>query len=382
MKYLSVFALVVFSTVTHANTLYKPPQQDNAAYVLMDYDTGAIIAEKNIDTPLPPASLTKMMTSYIVEQRLINGLLKEDTPINVSPTAWCKGSSAQSCMYVPVNTSAPAIDMLRGIIVQSGNDASIAVAEHIAGSEMAFAMLMNEEAQKLGMKQTRFVNSTGMPADDHLSTARDLALLARAVIRDSGDYYKIYAEKEFTYNGITQGNRNTLIGTDPTVDGLKTGHTAQAGYCLAASSSRDDMRLIAIVLGAPSMQARSDQARELFAFGFGNFKNVVKATQGQSVAQVPVRFGKSATVEGVTQAPLKVLANKLQAEKINTTIELNPNISAPISQGQEIGRLIAYIDTENGKQAVAQTPIVAKEMVAQKNWFGRTLEAIIAWFKR
>ena len=217
----------------------NPPVQDNAAYILMDYDTGTILAQHNADTPLPPASLTKMMTSYLLEQRLSSGEISEDTPIKVDENAWCRGSSSESCMYVPLNESAKAIDMLRGIIIQSGNDASKAVAQHIAGSESAFAALMNDEAAKLGMTNTKFENATGMPSANHRASAKDLAILSRAIIKNSGQYYKIYSEKEFTYNNIKQENRNALLFSDSTVDGLKTGHTGESGFSLAASSQKE-----------------------------------------------------------------------------------------------------------------------------------------------
>lgn len=204
------FCGCIFDTNSRRQYRHHTPELDNKAYVLMDYDTGVILAQKNADTPLPPASLTKMMTGYILEQKLLNGEIKEDTPIKMSENAWCRGSGTQSCMYVELNDSAHAIDMLRGIIIQSGNDASKAVAEHIAGSEAAFATLMNEEAKKLGMTNTVFSNATGMPAPNHAS-AKDLAVLSKAIIKNSGKYYPIYSEKEYTYNKIKQGNRNTLL---------------------------------------------------------------------------------------------------------------------------------------------------------------------------
>lgn len=359
----------------HANTGIIAPTQDNTAYILMDYDTGEVLAQKNADTALAPASLTKMMTSYIMEQRLLSGQLSEETPIMMSENAWCRGKSSESCMYVPVGKTATAIDMLRGIIIQSGNDASKAVAEHIAGSESAFATLMNEEAKKLGMTNTHFVNATGMPAENHASSAKDLAVLARAIIRDSGQYYPIYAEKEFTYNGITQGNRNTLLLTDSTVDGLKTGHTNEAGYCLVASSNRDGMRLIAVVMGAKSMQARADQTRELLSFGFGHFENATKAPKGQSIANAPVRFGKSEKVELITEDALKVLTTKTQSGKIHTITQINPDITAPIARGQELGQLIATVDG----QPVASVPLVAAEEVAQVGFITRMWRSMTSW---
>ncbi|STZ00192.1 D-alanyl-D-alanine carboxypeptidase dacC precursor [Moraxella lacunata] len=370
-------AFLTVSVTALANNGINPPAQDNAAYVLMDYDTGTVLAQSNADTPLPPASLTKMMTSYILEQKLLSGELSETTPIKVSETAWCRGSSSQSCMYVPLGESATAIDMLRGIIVQSGNDASIAVAEHISGSESAFAVIMNDEAAKLGMTNTHFANATGMPAEGHRSSAHDLAVLARTVIKNSAQYYPIYSEKEFTYNNIKQGNRNALLFTDATVDGLKTGHTAESGYSLAASSRKDNMRLIAIVLGAKSMQARADQARELLEFGFGHFTNVVVATSGTNAGNIPVKFSKNKTVTASTLSDLKVLTTKNQTGNFTTAIKLNDNITAPIKKGQELGQMMAVLDG----RTVASTPIIADEDAEQAGFVSRMWESLVDWIK-
>ncbi len=237
-----------------------PPALPAKAWLLMDFDSGQVLASANPDEPLPPASLTKMMTSFLVEQALRSGKLKQTDLVTVSQNAWCRGSSTESCMYLPLNSQATVIDILRGIIIQSGNDASKAIAEHMAGSEEGFAKLMNAEAQRLGMTHTHFVNATGLPDPDHKASARDLAILARAIIRDSADFYPIYAEREFKYNGIKQGNRNALLYTDPTVDGLKTGHTEEAGYCLVTSSKRNGMRLITVILNTNSAQARARAA--------------------------------------------------------------------------------------------------------------------------
>lgn len=354
----------------------SPPEMDNAAYVLMDYDTGVILAEKNADQPLPPASLTKMMTSHIIEQKLRSGELKEDEPVLMSENAWCRGSSNQSCMYVPVNKTASVIDMLRGIIIQSGNDASKAMAEHLAGSEEAFAEMMNAEAKRLGMTNTHFKNATGMPDEGHQASARDLAILARAIINEGGDYYNIYSEKEFTYNNITQGNRNALLLTDSTVDGLKTGHTNAAGYCLVASSKRDDMRLISVIMGSQSMQARADQSRELLNWGFGHFDTVVLAPQGQYIDTLPVYFGKSDSVKVATGEALKVLIAKTQKDNVSTVVNISDNISAPISKGQEIGKMMAVVD---GK-SVASVPIIATEAVEESGFFMRAWQHVTKWF--
>lgn len=369
----------VFDWLCHSlcQRQYQSPTQDNAAYVLMEYDTGTILAQSNANTPLPPASLTKMMTSYILEQKLLSGELSETTPIKVSETAWCRGSSSQSCMYVPLGESANAIDMLRGIIIQSGNDASIAVAEHILGSESAFAAMMNDEAAKIGMTNTHFVNATGMPAEGHHSSAHDLAILARTVIKNSAQYYSIYSEKDFTYNNIKQGNRNALLFTDATVDGLKTGHTFESGYSLAASSHKDGMRLIAIVLGAKSMQARADQARELLNFGFGHFTNVVVATSGTNAGNIPVKFGKNKTITASTLSDLKVLTTKNQTSHFTTAIRLNENITAPIKKGQEIGQMMAILDG----RTVASTPIIADEDAQRAGFVSRMWESLVDWIK-
>lgn len=360
-----------------ANAAIQPPEMDNTAYVLMDYNTGEILAQKNANEALPPASLTKMMTSYIIEQRLASGDLKEDEQVLMSPNAWCRGSSSQSCMYVPVNKTASVIDMLRGIIIQSGNDASKAMAEHIAGSEASFAILMNEQAQKIGMENSNFVNATGMPDEGHLASALDLSKLARAIIKNSGDYYSIYAEKEFTYNGITQGNRNALLITDPTVDGLKTGHTDAAGYCLVASSNREGMRLISVIMGTKSQQARADQSRELLNWGFGHFTTVTKAPAGQFVSKLPVWFGEADEVELATGDNLQILTSKTQKNKITTVVDIPESLEAPIKKGQEVGKMMAVID---GK-AVASVPIIATNDIEQSGFMSRTWEHIVRWVK-
>ena len=372
-----VVGVSISMSAVMANAAIQPPEMDNTAYVLMDYNTGEILAQKNANESLPPASLTKMMTSYIIEQRLASGDLKEDDQVLMSKNAWCRGSSSQSCMYVPVNKTASVIDMLRGIIIQSGNDASKAMAEHIAGSESSFAILMNEQAQKLGMDHSHFVNSTGMPAEGHEASALDLAKLARAIVKNSGDYYSIYSEKEFTYNGITQGNRNALLATDPTVDGLKTGHTNAAGYCLVASSNRDGMRLISVIMGTKSQQARADQSRELLNWGFGHFTTVTKAPAGQFVSKIPVWFGEADEVELVTGDNLQILTSKTQKNKITTVVDIPESLEAPIKKGQEIGKMMAVID---GK-AVASVPIVATNDIEQSGFLSRTWQHIVRWAK-
>ena len=332
------------------------------AWLLMDYDSGQVLASANAEEALPPASLTKMITSYIVEQALRTGKLKPTDLVTVSENAWCRGTSAESCMYLPLNSQATVIDILRGIIVQSGNDASKAIAEHMAGSEAGFAKLMNAEAQRLGMTQTNFVNPTGLPDPAHKASAIDLAILARAIIRDGSEYYPIYAEREFKYNGIKQGNRNALLYTDPTVDGLKTGHTSEAGFCLVTSAKRNEMRLISVILNTHSAQARADQTRELLGWGYSQFEKAMPIQPNAVVASAKVSFGKADTVAAVLGAPWMLTVPR--GQQVQTSVELKPGLEAPVAQGTVIGKVVA---TSKGKP-VGETLLVAQADVERSGW--------------
>ncbi len=332
------------------------------AWLLMDYDSGQMLAWANADEALPPASLTKMMTSYIVEQALRTGKLKPTDLVTVSENAWCRGTSAESCMYLPLNSQATVMDILRGIIVQSGNDASKAIAEHMAGSEAGFVKLMNAEAQRLGMSKTNFVNPTGLPDPAHKSSAKDLAILARAIIRDGAELYPIYAEREFTFNGIKQGNRNALLYTDPSVDGLKTGHTSEAGYCLVTSAKRNEMRLVTVILNTHSAQARADLTRELLGWGYSQFEKVTPIQPSAVVANAQVSFGKSDTVAAVLGAPWMLTMPRGQS--VQTQFQLKPGLEAPIAKGAVIGKVVA---TANGK-TVGETLLVAQAEVERSGW--------------
>lgn len=335
----------------------SPPALPAKAWLLMDFDSGEVLASANADEPLPPASLTKMMTSYLVEQALRSGKLKQTDLVSVSQNAWCRGSSTESCMYLPLNSQATVIDILRGIIIQSGNDASKAIAEHMAGSEEGFAKLMNAEAQRLGMTHTHFMNPTGLPDPDHKSSARDLAILARAIIRDSADYYPIYAEREFKYHGIKQGNRNALLYTDPTVDGLKTGHTEEAGYCLVTSSKRNGMRLITVILNTSSPQARADQTRAMLGWGFSTFEKATPIQPDAVVGTAKVAFGKADTVAAGLAAPWTLTVPR--GQQVQTAVEIKPDLEAPVAKGAVIGKVVA---TSNGKP-VGEAPLVAQAEV-------------------
>ena len=354
----------------------NPPALPAKAWLLMDYDSGEVLAAANADEPLPPASLTKMMTSYIVEQALRSGKLKQTDLVTVSQNAWCRGTSAESCMYLPLNSQASVIDILRGIIIQSGNDASKAIAEHMAGSEDGFAKLMNAEAKRLGMTNTQFVNPTGLPDPAHKASARDLAILARAIIRDGAEYYPIYAEREFKFNGIKQGNRNALLYTDPTVDGLKTGHTAEAGYCLVTSSKRNDMRLISVILNTHSAQARADQSRTLLGWGFGSFEKATPIQPDAVVATAKVGFGKADTVAAVLGAPWMLTVPR--GLQVKTTVELKPGLEAPVAKGAVIGKVVA---TADGKP-IGEAPLVAQAEVERSGLLLRAWQYITRLFAK
>ena len=366
------------ATTTDANGL-SVPVLANKAWVLMDFNTGQILASSNADEPLPPASLTKMMTSYLVEQGLRSGKLKPTEPVTMSLSAWCRGGKdGDSCMFVPLNAQAPLIDMLRGVIVDSGNDAAKALAEHVAGSESAFAAQMNAEAAKLGMTHTHFENAAGLPDPNHKASARDLAVLAQAIIRNSAEYYPIYAEREFTYNGIKQGNRNELLYTDPTVDGLKTGHTEEAGYCMTVSAKRNGMRLISVIMNADSKQARADQTRVLFNWGYGNFEEATPVQAGATLATAKVLYGVAPTVTaGVAQA-WTLMVPKGQAATVQTAVTLTPGLEAPIAKGAVIGKVVA---TAGGKQ-LGEAPVIALAGVERAGFFQRIGQRISGWFSK
>ena len=352
----------------------NPPALPAKAWLLMDFDSGEVLASANADEPLPPASLTKMMTSYLVEQALRSGKLKQTDLVSVSQNAWCRGSSTESCMYLPLNSQATVIDILRGIIIQSGNDASKAIAEHMAGSEESFAKLMNAEAQRLGMAHTRFMNATGLPHPEHKSSAHDLAILARAIVHDSVDYYPIYAEREFKYNGIKQGNRNALLYTDPTVDGLKTGHTEEAGYCLVTSSKRADMRLITVMLNTNSAQARADHSRALLGWGFSNFEKVTPIQPNTVVSTAKVGFGKADMVDAGLGAPW--LLTVPRGQQVQTSLEIKPDLEAPVSKGAVIGKVVASL---NGKP-VGEAPLVAQAEVERAGFLLRGWQHVAKLF--
>ncbi|WP_373286441.1 D-alanyl-D-alanine carboxypeptidase family protein [Halopseudomonas salina] len=349
------------------------PQLAASSYMLLDARSGKVLMEHNADEPLPPASLTKMMTSYIASMEILRGQIKESDLVLVSEKAWRKGGSK---MFIEVGNQVQVIDLLRGIIIQSGNDASIAMAEHIAGSEDAFADLMNSHAKRLGMTNTHFENSTGWPAEGHLSTARDMATMAHAIIRDDPEHYKLYKEKEFVWNGITQPNRNLMLWRDSTVDGLKTGHTEEAGYCLVASAEREGMRLISVVMGTTSEQARAAETQKMLTWGFRFFETKSFYEAGQVLSQARVWAGAENQVAlGLTDGLVMTLP-KGQAEKLEAGITIDSSIKAPIAVGDVLGQ----VEVRLGDEIVHSAPLVALANVEQAGIFGRLWDNLRLFF--
>lgn len=376
-RLLPAFLLSFVSAIATASQVIipSPPSLGAKAYLLVDADTGKVLVEKNAKMRLPPASITKMMTSYIVSEEIHSGRLKEDTPVLISDDAWRRGGakSGSSTMFLNPRTEVPVIDLLRGVIIQSGNDASIALAQHIAGSEPAFAQVMNQTAQLLGMTDTNFENATGWPAEGHVSTAYDLSLLARALINDHPDHYGIYSEKYFKYNGINQPNRNKLLFTDKTVDGLKTGHTNEAGYGLVSSALRDGMRLISVVLGTKSESQRASDSQQLLAFGFRYYKTHTLYKPDDVLNTERVWGGVVDEINlGVAKNIVATIPRGSQ-KNLKAETEIDNVIEAPIKKGQVVGKLRITLDEE----LITEEDLVALADVEQAGFFSRTWDSIM-----
>jgi D-alanyl-D-alanine carboxypeptidase (penicillin-binding protein 5/6) len=367
-----LFALLAFS-VQAANMIPAPPQIAATAYLVMDADTGEILLEKNADERFAPASLTKMMTSYIVEYEISRGNVSEDDLVPVSEKAW---RTPGSRMFIREGTQVKLGDLLRGVIIQSGNDASVALAEYIAGGERAFADLMNQHATMLGLKNTQFRNATGLPDPEHYSSPHDLALIGRALIQQFPEHYSIYSEKYFTYNDIRQPNRNRLLWRDDSVDGIKTGHTEEAGYCLVASAKRDDMRLISVVLGTNSEEARAQETQKLLAYAFRFFRTHKLYEANQVLNQTRVWGGAVDQVRLGLDEALSVTIPRGQRDQLEASLDLDRVIKAPIARGQVLGRVVVTLDGEE----VKSVPLVALDAVAEGGFFKRIWDEILLFF--
>lgn len=328
----------VLQTASAAANILIPPAPSVAAssYFLMDFNSGRVLAEYNSDKKLPPASLTKIMTVYVVFRELSNGHLTLDEKVTISKKAW---QTPGSRMFVEVNKQVAIEDLLKGVIIQSGNDASVALAEHVAGDESTFAALMNQHAQRLGMANTHFENSMGLPHDNHYTTARDLAKLTQAVIREFPDYYKWDSQKEFTYNNITQHNRNKLLWRDESVDGVKTGYTEAAGYCMVASALRNDMRLISVVMGTASENARANESQSLLNYGFRFFETHRLYEGMASLTEARVWKGDRKKLPLGLLKDLYVTVPRRHFNDLKAETVVDSRITAPIKEGEAVGQL-------------------------------------------
>ncbi|HEY6611461.1 MAG TPA: D-alanyl-D-alanine carboxypeptidase family protein [Pseudomonas sp.] len=372
-----LFLLVLFTAMPSAwaaeQVVPAPPQLAAKAWLLMDADSGKVLVEQSGDERLPPASLTKLMTAYIATLEINRGQIGESDLVTISENAWRTGGSR---MFVQVNTQVSVGDLLQGIIIQSGNDASVAIAEHIAGSEDAFADLMNTTAARLGMANSHFMNATGLPHPEHHSSPRDMALLARAIINEDPAHYALYAQKEFLWNNIKQPNRNLLLWRDKTVDGLKTGHTEEAGYCLVASAVRDGQRLIAVVFGTNSEQARAAETQKLLTYGFRFFETRQFYAKGAELAQAPVWKGAERQLKAGLAENLTLTLPRGQLAQLQASMTLQPMIEAPVAAGQEVGK----VEVRLGEQVLHSAPLVALEAVEEGGIFRRVWDSIRLFF--
>jgi len=351
----------------------SPPKLAAKSFLLIDFNSGRILAEKKINKKIEPASITKLMTAYVVYKELDAGRLSLDEEVVISKKAWkMKGSK----MFIEVGKKITVDTLLKGVIIQSGNDATVALAEHIAGSESTFADYMNQHAQELGMSSTNFVNSTGWPNKNHVTTASDLAKLASAIIREFPEYYTRYKEKEFTYNGIRQYNRNKLLWRDKSVDGFKTGHTESAGYCLVASAKREDMRLISIVLGTKSEKVRENVSQSLLSYGFRFYESNKLYAAGETLKSTRIWMGASDKVNVGLSEDLYVTIPRGQYKKLDSIIEVNEAIEAPIKKGQQLGVLVIKLE---GKEIISQ-PLIALQSVDEGSLWQRGKDYIIKLF--
>jgi D-alanyl-D-alanine carboxypeptidase (penicillin-binding protein 5/6) len=361
--------------VPNANTarpVPAAPQIGAKSYLLIDFNSERILVEHNADMRVEPASITKLMTAYVVFSELDQGNITLEETVLISEKAWRTGGSR---MFIEPDMEVTVEDLVRGMVIQSGNDASVALAEHVAGSEEAFAGLMNHYAELLAMDGTNFRNSTGLPDPDHYTTARDIAILSAATVRDFPDYYPWYSEKEFTFNNIRQHNRNTLLWRDPAIDGLKTGHTEAAGYCLATSAKRDGMRLVSAVMGSSSESSRASESQTLLNYGFRFFETVQLYEAGQELASARVWKGLTEEVMvGLTESVF-VTIPRGRYDDLTAQVQIEPQLSAPL----EAGTVVGTINVQLGEELVASRQLVTMSTVEKAGFFGSSWDSLKLW---
>ncbi|WP_319379972.1 D-alanyl-D-alanine carboxypeptidase family protein [Thiomicrorhabdus sp.] len=375
----SVFADPIPSPTPLANppiphVIPSPPSIAGKAYLLIDINSGNVLASKDPDKPVEPASLTKIMTGYVVINELRNGNLHLDDMVTISQKAWKMPGSK---MFIEVGKQVSVQDLIKGMVIQSGNDASVALAEHVAGSEEVFAQLMNKYAKSLGMTGTHYVNATGLPNPDHYTTARDLATLTKALITKFPEEYEWYSEKKFTFNGITQYNRNKLLWQDPTVDGLKTGHTDSAGYCLVSSAKREEMRLISVILGASSAKMRIQETQKLLNYGFRFFETHKLYNAQQRLNDVKVWEGTRDLIGIGLQDDLYVTIPRGQYKNLKIESSIQPQITAPIQNLQELGTLHISLNDK----LLVERPLVSLAEVEEGSFFKKVIDQLKLFFR-
>ncbi|AYH41896.1 D-alanyl-D-alanine carboxypeptidase family protein [Azoarcus sp. DN11] len=373
MRFLVALLFAVLSFAVSAQNV-PPPALAARAWLLMDQATGQVLASREPDARIEPASLTKLMTAYVVFEALKSGSIKLDQTVPVSEKAWRMEGSR---MFIQPDKPVTVGELVQGMIVQSGNDACVALAELIAGGEDSFAALMNREAQRMGMKNTSFMNATGLPDPNHYTTARDLSLLAAALSRDFPEYYHYYSQKGYTYNGIAQPNRNRLLWLDPTVDGMKTGHTANAGYCLISSALRGPRRLVSVVLGTDSDTIRAQESLKLLNYGFQFFDTAKLYSANQELSRFRVWKGEKNELPVGFLNDFVISLPKGQAEKVQSQLTSRQPVVAPLQKGQQVGTLQLTLDG----QPLGEYPVVALQDVPVAGFFGRLWDTIVMWFK-
>ncbi len=372
---LIVSIALLFASVAAASTpVPRPPSIASDSHILMDAHTGRILTESNADDRLGPASLTKIMTAYAVYSALESGQVSFDDEVVVSEDAWRMGGSR---MFLEVGTTVNVDDLLDGMVIQSGNDASLSLAEHVAGSEDAFTDLMNTYAGRIGMENTQFMNSHGMPHPEQYTSARDMARLAQALIESFPDHYKRYSQREFTYNGITQYNRNQLLWSDETVDGVKTGYTSESGYALVSSAERNGMRLISVIMGSPSVQRRTNDSRAMLNWGFRFFETHRLFEVGETVENGRVWEGVRDEVALGPERDVLVTVPRGEYENLTATLSFPEAIVAPVSAGDTLGRVVVTHDEEE----LDDVAVVALEDVERAGFFGRMADRVRQWFE-
>lgn len=353
----------------------KPPTVNARAYILVDHFSGRVLAEDHADDREEPASLTKLMTSYVIFKALKENRLKLTDPVTISEHAW---RSEGSRTFVQVGTSIPAEVLIKGMIVQSGNDATIALAEKVGGTEPAFAQLMNEYAKRIGMKASNFVNSDGLPAADHYTTARDMTILANALISEFPEYYQWYSLREYTWNKITQHNRNGLLLRDPTVDGMKTGHTDSAGYCLVTSAKRDNMRLVSVVMGSDSIKAREDASAALLNYGYTFYETAKVKSAGEVLLKPRVYKSEAQYVTLAVPRDIVLTLARGQIANLKSTPRLfKEPLIAPLAANQPIGELTI---SDQAGEVVSRVPLVPGKAVPEAGLWTRATDSVRLWF--